>query len=140
MKAGEWLYLCVAHGNAGAIDVELWVKRSQDFPKVICYSESRLLVFRTIRTLIPNLQPPLRVAMLALFFSFYLLPQSFASYTMRAHPFAEEVASYLDWSPTPNLGSMARAGGILKTSSDKTLGTSISACRRISTNNGDRFG
>ena len=63
-----------------------------------------------------------------------LLPQSFASYTMHSNAFAKEVASYLDWSPTLNLSSIGRAGQILKTSGDETLGMFISICRKILTN------
>jgi hypothetical protein len=71
-----------------------------------------------------------------------LLPESFASYTVHSKldNFAREVAGYLDWSPSPNHYSMARAGVILNTVGDTTLGTSTSTRHRISINYGDRFG
>jgi hypothetical protein len=52
-----------------------------------------------------------------------LLPESFASYTvhLRRNPFTSEVVKHLDWSVSPNLRSMARAGGILKASGNETL-------------------
>lgn len=64
-----------------------------------------------------------------------LLPQSFASYTMHCgyNPFVKEVASYLDWSPSPNLYSMAEAQSNLIVYYDETLGMSISTCYRILT-------
>ncbi|KDQ09002.1 hypothetical protein BOTBODRAFT_179341 [Botryobasidium botryosum FD-172 SS1] len=53
-----------------------------------------------------------------------LLPESFASYTMRSgtNLFASEVAEYLDWPRSPNQYSMARAGVIINMTSDWTLG------------------
>ncbi|KAG9009868.1 hypothetical protein FRB93_005139 [Tulasnella sp. JGI-2019a] len=53
-----------------------------------------------------------------------LLPESFASDTMRSNLFAIEVAKYLDWPPSPNSYSMAGARAILWMISDLTLSTS----------------
>jgi hypothetical protein len=71
-----------------------------------------------------------------------LLPESFASYTVHvsSNLFVKEVAKYLDWSRSSNLHSMVRAGAILHTISDPTLGTSTFPCHRILTNNGERHG
>lgn len=33
MKAGEWLYLCVAHGNEGAMEVSSAYKHTRDIPE-----------------------------------------------------------------------------------------------------------
>jgi len=64
-----------------------------------------------------------------------LLPQSFASYTMHSgyDLFTKEIAGYLDWLPSPNLYSMARAKSNLIVLHDETLGMSISTCHRILT-------
>ncbi|KDQ05789.1 hypothetical protein BOTBODRAFT_295108 [Botryobasidium botryosum FD-172 SS1] len=53
-----------------------------------------------------------------------LLPESFASYTMRLEtiPFAGEVAEHLDWPRSPIQYSMARTGAILNMMNDRTLG------------------
>lgn len=53
-----------------------------------------------------------------------LLPQCFASFTTHcgSNPLTKEVAKYLDWSPSPNQYSMARAGAILNMMGDTSLG------------------
>jgi len=57
-----------------------------------------------------------------------VLPESFASYTLggSANPFIKSVAMHLDWVNDRNRGSMARAGAILQTSSNATLGLTSS--------------
>jgi hypothetical protein len=68
-----------------------------------------------------------------------VLTESFASYTINSGntPFVEKVAEYLQWPPSPNERSMARAGGILIMIADTTLGTSIfTSCKTLT--NDDR--
>jgi len=69
-----------------------------------------------------------------------VLPESFASYTLgdSANPFIKSVAMHLDWVNDRNRASMARAGAILQTLGDATLGSSTTASAEIRTNLNDR--
>lgn len=69
-----------------------------------------------------------------------VLPESFASYTLGSSldPFISRVAEHLEWVDNCNRNSMARAGAVLKTSSDATLGTSATASIEIRTDLVDR--
>lgn len=43
MKAGEWLYLCVAHGNDGAMEVRLVIiLKKYGFSNCLCTSSAML--------------------------------------------------------------------------------------------------
>ena len=69
-----------------------------------------------------------------------VLPESFASYTLGGSldPFINNVAGYLGWIDDRNRNSVARAGAVLKTSSDATLGTSAPTSNKIRTDTVDR--
>ena len=68
-----------------------------------------------------------------------VLPEPFASYTLgNLDPFINSVAKHLDWIDDRNRYSMARAGAVLKTSSDSTLGKSAPTSNKIRTNIVDR--
>jgi len=69
-----------------------------------------------------------------------VLPESFASYTLgdSANPFIKSVAMHLDWVNDRNGASMARAGEILQTLGDATLGSSTTASAEIRTDLDDR--
>lgn len=69
-----------------------------------------------------------------------VLPESFASYTLgdSTNPFITSVAKHLDWVNNRNRGSMARAGAILQTLGDATLGSSTTASAEIRTDLDDR--
>jgi hypothetical protein len=69
-----------------------------------------------------------------------VLPESFASYTLgnSSDPFISSVAEHLEWVDNRNRNSMTRAGAVLKTSSDATLGTSATASTEIRTDLVDR--
>jgi hypothetical protein len=66
-----------------------------------------------------------------------LLPESFASYTvhLNSEVFIEEATKHLYWLPSSDLPvhSMVRAGTILHTVNDPTLGTSTLTFHRIAT-------
>ena len=42
MKAGEWLYLCVAHGNDGAMEVRIILFILADPPYIVLFSTFRV--------------------------------------------------------------------------------------------------